>query len=265
MIGLLDTIATTLENTDWFMVGQKIGEFFAALDWDTILAKSGKVIIDAISAGIKLYAGFTDAAPIEAAIIAAIAGFKFVGIAGTIAKGILKSIASTGITLEGIKLALTGLTVGFVGGPAFDVIGNAIIDGIDEFVRENFGESVLNAMGEGLLIAVSAGIGLAFGGPIGALIGGIIGLILDGIRGGEWATKFWKEFGDTLFNWSFTSSLWEQSKKFFNTAFTTDNFLVFGENIIAGIASGFTAAILWFLEPIGDFFTFCCRQHMFSF
>lgn len=53
VIGLLDTIATALENTDWFMVGQKIGEFLAALDWDTILAMTGRLIIAAISAGIK--------------------------------------------------------------------------------------------------------------------------------------------------------------------------------------------------------------------
>lgn len=255
VIGWIDTIATALENADWFMVGQKIGEFFAALDWDTILAKSGKVIIDAISAGIKLYAGFTDAAPIESAILLAIAGFKFAGVAGIIAKGLLASIASTGITLSGIKVALTGLTLGFVGGPAFDVIGNAIIDGVDEFIRENFGESVLNAMGEGLLIAVSAGIGAMFGGPIGALIGGIIGLILDGIRGGEWATKFWKGFGDTLFNWSFSKSLLGTAKEFFDKAFSSDNFIDFGVNIVAGIASGLTAGVSFLIEPIADLLT----------
>lgn len=252
VIGLLDTIAAALEHTNWFMVGQKIGEFFAALDWDAILAKSGKLIIDAISAGIKLYAGFTDAAPIEAAIIAAIAGFKFVGVAGKIAKGILASIIPTGITLQGIKVLLTGLTVGFVGGPAFDVIGNVIIDKIDEFVRENFGESVLNAMGEGLLIAESAGIGAWFGGPIGALVGGIIGLILDGIIGGEWATKFWKGFGDTLFNWSFSKSLLGTAKEFFEKAFSSDNFIDFGANIVAGIASGLTAGVSFLVEPIAD-------------
>lgn len=254
VIGWLDTIATALENTDWFMVGQKIGEFFAALDWDTILAKSGRVIVDAISAGIKLFAGFTDAAPIEAAIIAAIAGFKFVGIAGIIAKGILKSIASTGITLSGIKLALTGLTVGYIGGPAFEVIGNEIVDKLDAIISELFGQSVDDALGEGLLIAVSAGFG-GLAGPVGALVGGIIGLILDGIRGGEWATKFWKGFGDTLFNWSFSISLLKQAGEFFEKAFSSDNFVVFGENIIAGIVSGLTALGSFVVEPIADLLT----------
>lgn len=254
VIGLLDTIATALENTDWFMVGQKIGEFLAALDWDTILAKSGRIIVDAISAGIKLFAGFTDAAPIEAAIIASIAGFKFVGIAGIIAKGILKSIASTGITLSGIKLALTGLTIGYIGGPAFEVIGNEIVDKLDAIISELFGQSVDDALGEGLLIAVSAGFG-ALAGPVGALVGGIIGLILDGIRGGEWATKFWKGFGDTLFNWSFSKSLLGTAKEFFDKAFSSDNFIDFGVNIIAGIASGLTAGLSFLVEPIADLLT----------
>ena len=122
------------------------------------------------------------------------------------------------------------------------------------FIRENFGESVLNAMGEGLLIAVGAGIGLMFGGPVGALVGDIIALILDGIRGGEWATKFWTAFGETLFNWSFTSSLFETAKGFFEKAFTSDNFLDFGANIIAGIASGLTAGVAALTEPIFDLF-----------
>ncbi|MCG4749341.1 hypothetical protein L0N08_28450 [Enterocloster aldenensis] len=255
VIGWLDTIATALENTDWFMVGQKIGEFLAALDWDTILAMTGRIIIAAISAGIKFFAGLMDAAPIEAAILAAIALFKFAGVGSLIAKGIMKSIGTSGITLSGLKIALTGFTVGFVGGPAFDVIGNAIIDGIDEFIRENFGESVLNAMGEGLLISVSAGIGAMFGGPIGALVGGIIGLLLDTIRGGEWATKFWKGFGDTLFNWSFSKTLLGTSKEFFEKAFSSDNFIDFGVNIIAGIASGLTAGLSFLVEPIADLLT----------
>lgn len=256
-IGLLDTIATALEYTDWFMVGQKIGEFFAALDWNTILAKSGRVIIDAISAGIKLFAGFTDAAPIEAAIIASIAGFKFVGIAGIIAKGILASIASTGITLEGIKLVLTGITVGFVGGPAFDVIGNEIVDKLDAIIAELFGQSVDDALGEGLLIAVSTGLG-ALTGPVGALVGGIIGLLLDTIRGGDLAKKFWKSFGEGVFNWNVAGELWNSAKEFFskaNASFIENDLVGFGINMVEGIINGFAAGLALFTEPILDLYT----------
>ena len=259
VLGLLSAIATALENTDWFLVGQKIGQFLSALDWKMVLAETGQVIIEGISAAIKLHAGLIDAAPIEAAIIAAVAGFKFVGIGKAITKALSTALAG-GITLNDIKIVFTGFTTGFVGGPAFDVLGNEIIETVETFIRENFGESVLNAMGEGLLIAESAGIGAFFGGPVGALVGGIIGLILDEIQGGEWATKFWKKFGDTLFNWSFTNSLFEKSKKFFEEAFSADNFLDFGVNIVAGIASGITSGFTFLTEPIADLFTWITEK-----
>ena len=50
------------------------------------MAEVGRIIIDAISAGIKLYAGLVEAAPIETALITAILGFKFAGIGIGIAK-----------------------------------------------------------------------------------------------------------------------------------------------------------------------------------
>ena len=62
------------------------------------------------------YAGLLDAAPIEAAIIAAVAGFKFVGIGKALGTA-LKSALFGGITLEGLKLLFSGYTIGFVGGP----------------------------------------------------------------------------------------------------------------------------------------------------
>lgn len=254
VIGLLEMIASALETTDWFLIGQKIGELLAAIDWKTVLAEAGHVIIEAINAAIELYAGLMDAAPIETALITAILGFKFAGVGAGIAKKIGGILAKTKITLPGLQLVLGGAITLGAGLPAIQVIGNEIIDTIDTFIRENFGESVLNAMGEGLLIAVGAGIGLMFGGPVGALVGGIIALILDGIRGGEWATKFWTAFGETLFNWSFTSSLFETAKGFFEKAFTSDNFLDFGANIIAGIASGLTAGVAALTEPIFDLF-----------
>ena len=92
VIGLLNALATALENTDWFMVS-KVGQFLASLDWKTILAEVGRIIIDAISAGIKLYAGLVEAAPIETALITAILGFKFAGIGIGIAKKIGESLA----------------------------------------------------------------------------------------------------------------------------------------------------------------------------
>lgn len=254
VIGLLDALATAIENTDWFLVGNKIGEFLAALDWETILAKTGKIIIEAINAGIKLYAGSFDAAPIETALITAVLGFKFVGIGTGIAKKIGESLTKLKITLPGLQLVLNGAVTFSAGLPALQVIGNEILDAIGAFIRENFGQSVLNAIGEGILIAEGAGIGAVLGGPIGALIGAIVALVIDTIQGGEWVTKLWKGIGDTLFNWSFSSSLLEKAKGFFDKAFHADNFLEFGENIIAGLAAGLAAGVSFLNEPIVDLF-----------
>lgn len=254
VIGLLNALATAIENTDWFLIGQKIGQFLASLDWKTILAEVGRIIIDAISAGIKLYAGLVEAAPVETALITAILAFKFAGIGVGIAKKIGESLAKLKISLPGLQLVLNGAVTFSAGLPALQVIGNEIIDAIDTFIRENFGQSVLNAMGEGLLIAEGAGIGAFLGGPIGALIGAIVALVIDTVQGGEWVTKLWKGIGDTLFNWDFSSSLLEKAKGFFDKAFQADNFLEFGENIIAGLATGLAAGVSFLSEPIVDLF-----------
>lgn len=253
-IGVLEMISAALGTTDWFLIGCKIGEFLAAIDWKTALAEIGRIIIEAINAGIELYAGLANTAPIETALITAILGFKFVGIGEGIAKKIGDSIVKNKISLSGLQLLLDGAITFSVGLPALQVIGNEIIDGIDTFIRENFGESVLNALGEGLLIAEGAGIGAVLGGPVGALIGAVIALIIDTIQGGEWATKFWKGICDTLFNWSFTSSLLERANEFFDKAFHADNFLEFGANIIAGLVTGMASAISFLSEPIVDLF-----------
>ncbi len=250
-IGLLDTISTALEETDWVQIGEKIGEFLENLDWDTVLAKVGKVVADALVAAIGMYIGMASTAPIETGVITAILGLKFTGLGASLAKSI-KAALSGGLKIGKISLLLQGFNFNTA---SFVMIGNELIDMFNEFIQENFGESVLNAMGEGLLVAVSAGIGTLFGGPIGTLVGAIVGIVLDTLRGGEWATKIWDTIKGKLFNFSFSSSLLETAKGFFKTAFSSSNFLEIGINIIAGIGSGLTAGVAYLLEPIGDLLT----------
>ena len=250
VLGLWKILDTALENVDWSQVIAGVLEFLGNLEIETVGIIIGVLLIKKI---LKIAFGFN--------------------IASFLAKLLKEKLKK--VTLEDIQLKINAISLGIkeillteikrislVGGwgPAVDVLGKEIIDAIDTFIRENFGESVLNAMGEGLLIAEGAGIGAFFGGPVGALVGGIIGLILDEIQGGEWATKFWKKFGDTLFNWSFTNSLFEKSKKFFEEAFSADNFLDFGANIIAGIASGITSGFTFLTEPIADLFTWITEK-----
>ena len=250
-IGLLDTMSAALEKTDWVQIGEKIGEFLENLDWDTILAKAGKVVADALVAAIGMYVGMASAAPIETGVITAILGLKFTGLGAALVKSI-KAALSGGLNLGKLSLLFQGFNFNTA---SFVMLGNEFIDMFNEFMRENFGESTLDAMGEGILVAVGAGIGTFFGGPIGTLIGAIVGIAIDIVQGGEWATKLWDTIKEKLFNFSFSSSLLEKAKDFFKTAFSSSNFLEIGLNIIAGIASGLTAGVSYLLEPIGDLLT----------
>ena len=249
-IGLLDTMSAALEKTDWVQIGEKIGEFLENLDWDTILAKAGKVVADALVAAIGMYVGMASAAPIETGVITAILGLKFTGLGEALVKSI-KAALSGGLNLGKLSLLFQGFNFNTA---SFVMIGNELIDMFDEFIRENFGESVLNAMGESLMVATGAGFGSLLG-PVGAIVGALIGGILDLLRGGEWAVKIYDIINEKLFNFSFSSSLKEKAKGFFKTAFSSSNFLEIGINIIAGIGSGLTAGVSYLLEPIGDLLT----------
>lgn len=244
VLGLWETVDTALENVDWSQVIAGILEFLGNLEIETVGIIIGVLLIKKI---------------LKVAL-----GFNLTSFLAKLLKEKLKKV-----TLEDIQLKINAISLGIkeillteikrislVGGwgPTVDVLGKEIIDAFDTFIRENFGQSVLNAMGEGLLIAEGAGIGAFLGGPIGALIGAIVALVIDTVQGGEWVTKLWRGIGDTLFNWSFTSFLLEKAKGFFDKAFQADNFLEFGENIIAGIAAGLAAGVSFLSEPIVDLF-----------
>ncbi len=229
--GLWTTIKTALfgdENgeggIDWGLISDGIKDFFSEIDIETIAIVVGAITFKNITKQM-------------------------------VATGLLKSLGGT-LSIPNLKLLLTGYTIGFVGGPALDVIGNEIITYVDEFIRNNFGDSALNAMGEGLLIAITTGIG-SLAGPIGSGIGFAIGVALDTfVIKGEWITGFWNKIGELFFNFDLANSLLDKAKNFFEDAFSSNNFFEFGANIIAGVAAGFTSAIAFLLEPIGDLFDF---------
>lgn len=67
--GILDAVITALDNTDWELIGRQIGTFFAELDFMEVGAKIGQAIWKAINAGIDVFKGIFDAAPVETTIV----------------------------------------------------------------------------------------------------------------------------------------------------------------------------------------------------
>lgn len=249
--GFLDMILEAIENTNWNMIGQKIGEFFANIDWGTILAKAGKLIIEAIGAAISVYAGMVSVAPLEASILAGIAAFKFAGVGKIIASGIAQSLVG-GISLGEVAVTIGSFSLAGMSLPALDVIGNQIIDVVEKFVTENFGESVTKAMGDGLLIAVSAGIGTLIGGPIGTFVGAVVGTIIDAFTSED---SLGAKIGAILFNFDFAQQIFSEARQAFENAFSSDSFAECGYWIVEGVVGGILGALAFIGEPFADFFS----------
>lgn len=126
--GILTTLIKAVQNTDWTMIGEKIGTFIKEIDFVTILSNIGTLIFEAISSALEAWNGFVDVAPIESTIIAAVALLKFTGLGASIAKAIAAQIAGSEI-VTGIGTAIASLgpkIAGFILSPWTLAIGAAI-------------------------------------------------------------------------------------------------------------------------------------------
>lgn len=70
VLGILDTIITFIDNTDWEMIGTQIGTFLANIKWGEIALKLGEALWKAINAAIDVYSASFDEAPFETIVIA---------------------------------------------------------------------------------------------------------------------------------------------------------------------------------------------------
>ncbi|WP_394523666.1 hypothetical protein [Lacrimispora sp. JR3] len=99
--GLLDTMIATLDNTDWSLIGTKIGKFLESIDFLEIGNKVGELIWKAINAGIELWGASFKAAPVETTILTAFGLLQFTGLGKLLSAKIMTSI-SKGLTFSGI-------------------------------------------------------------------------------------------------------------------------------------------------------------------
>ncbi len=67
--GILDTIIVAITETDWKMIGERIGTFLSEIDFLEIGMKIGRTIWKAINAGFELFYGIFKKAPLETALI----------------------------------------------------------------------------------------------------------------------------------------------------------------------------------------------------
>ena len=210
--GIFNFFADAIDRVDWYGLGTKIGDFLAGVDWTKILSSIGNLIWQAMNAGIELWAGSFDAAPIETTIITSIALLKWTGLGSVLSKSIGQAIASKlGVEIAKDAGILTALKTGFKS--VFSKAITSIAPGLAGVSAGALGASFTGIVAgipimfvgiydacvkgidwlNGVLIpagatAAGAGIGAIIGmlgGPIGAGIGALIGLavglVTDGV------------------------------------------------------------------------------------
>ena len=128
--GIFKFFADAIKKVDWKKIGNKIGDFIRGIDWVLILSSIGELIWQVINAAIELWSGTFDAAPIETAIITAIALLKFTGLEGVLLKALGKGLSDAFASLGGITGILTTDLATVVGAGTFAEIGLVVATGL---------------------------------------------------------------------------------------------------------------------------------------
>ena len=80
IIKSLDFLSDKIGEYDWEGLGNDIGEFIKGIKWLDVLDSVGELIWEGINAALETWKGAFDTAPIETAIVTALAGMKLAGV-----------------------------------------------------------------------------------------------------------------------------------------------------------------------------------------
>lgn len=70
---IFNFFAEAIDKVDWYGIGKKIGDFFAGIDWLSVLKSVGNLIWKALKAAFELYVGAFSSAPLETALVSLVA------------------------------------------------------------------------------------------------------------------------------------------------------------------------------------------------
>lgn len=131
--GIFKFFADAIKKVDWKGIGKKIGDFLRGIDWVSILSSLGELIWQVINAVIELWSGSFEAAPIETAIITAIALLKFTPLGGVLLKALGKALAGVASSSAFAGMAATFAT-GLVGSIAAAIGGFSLGEWLNELI-----------------------------------------------------------------------------------------------------------------------------------
>lgn len=108
--GVLATWSTFLNETDFKLIGEKIGELLKEVDFVGLAEDFADVLWEVLKSAFELLKGMIDVAPLETAIVASLAGMKFFGLGSKISGALKKAIWGE-VTTTGTAQA-TGSSIG---------------------------------------------------------------------------------------------------------------------------------------------------------
>ena len=172
--GVFTTVSTMFKNTDFELIGQKIGEFLVELDFGAFLSGMANTIWEAIKGAFELLYGLIEEAPLETSLLTAFAAFTWSGLAadvsGKIKNKIVEKLGMGTISAKvGIALAVTTAIVGFA-------IGNYMYENIPTVQQwsDAIGDWIFK---DGEEIAIARTITLSLGGLAFSLTAALISRI----------------------------------------------------------------------------------------
>ena len=187
--GVFTTVSTMFKNTDFELIGQKIGEFLCELDFVGMLDAMADAIWEGIKAAFKLLKGLIKEAPLETAMISAFALFKFTKLGSKVSTLIATSLAK--------RLGMSG-TFSSVGSVFTTSLGTSLTNALASV--GGFGGLLTMDMGLILGAGTAAEIGLLLGTTIIASIVAAFAGFSFGKMLGEWLNPEDSEWYDS-FTW----------------------------------------------------------------
>lgn len=153
--GILDAADAAVSGTNWDAVGESIGTLLAKIDWIGKLKKIGKLIWKAIKAGVEVWKGMFDKAPIETAIITTLALLKLTGIGGKIRKTVGGAISKAIANAIAAKL---GVEIG-----KNDTISSVLSTAISKKLSGiTLGKGIAGTLATGFVITATIAVSLKF-------------------------------------------------------------------------------------------------------
>ena len=224
--GVFEGLKEAFANLDYEQIAEFVADFFDELEIDTLTLLIGGITLKATGTTV-----------------------------GALLASAIRKALPTSISLKSIVLTLSSFSVS--GSPAFQMVGSEILDKISEWVKEkipSWAYDLLSNIGAGIVGGAAAGSWFPGAGTIaGAIIGGIIGALKTEINGNE----IWEVIVDKFFNFDMSTEVFNFANEMFSDiddAFKDKDWARLGQDILAGVVTGFAAPFYFIAEPFVDFF-----------